>query len=510
VPSQPSADLAVNGGGIAVSRLIAAVASFLAVPAIVHYVGVIQFGVWESLLAMASLGTVVTGPAGGTLLWRMSRAWGARNGQAVRRALRDGIVGAVTIGGVSLIVGFMSRRLVTHVLRLESDEARLAELLFIGLSGLLFFTAVNETLGALNAAAQRARVTSFGHTAGQVTMYTVSIAGLYMGLGLPAMLAGSLAGQLVTAAFLSAGARVALQLMPATARVPNDPPRRTGQYFALLTIGSLSAALRGQTDRVVLAALASPAWAGYYAIAARLANLLMECSNLVYVSTIAAAGALQGAGRWGAVRSLFVSTMKAMSGGGAVLGILLIGLPGAVVTLWMGRPVPEAAMLLRVLAAGTLVAIVMTGPGTAICKGIGRPGIETRYVVVGLLLNVALTVVLSLTIGPLGTVVASSLSWSLSATYFAFHLYRTLNLPRAAMRRAVGTLIGIGLGVLVAAGLERILPVPETRTAAMVMILSLAPVSLAIVLATGRLIGGLDIRDLQPIGRLIQLRAAAS
>jgi hypothetical protein len=44
----------------------------------------------------------------------------------------------------------------------------------------------------------------------------------------------------------------------------------------------------------------------------------------------------------------------------------------------------------------------------------------------------------------------------------------------------------------------------------MVMILSLAPVSLAIVLATGRLIGGLDIRDLQPIGRLIQLRAAAS
>jgi peptidoglycan biosynthesis protein MviN/MurJ (putative lipid II flippase) len=130
--------------------------------------------------------------------------------------------------------------------------------------------------------------------------------------------------------------------------------------------------------------------------------------------------------------------------------------------------------------------------------------------VVGLLLNVALTVVLSLTIGPLGTVVASSLSWSLSATYFAFHLYRTLNLPRAAMRRAVGTLIGIGLGVLVAAGLERILPVPETRTAAMVMILSLAPVSLAIVLATGRLIGGLDIRDLQPIGRLIQLRAAAS
>ena len=55
-----------------------------------------------------------------------------------------------------------------------------------------------------------------------------------------------------------------------------------------MLIGSVSAALRGSTDKIILASMASPVWAGQLlGIAARLANLVMEASNVFYAPLIA-------------------------------------------------------------------------------------------------------------------------------------------------------------------------------------------------------------------------------
>jgi O-antigen/teichoic acid export membrane protein len=480
---------------MAASRFVAALASLVAVPVIIHDLGLARFGVWESMVAIVSLSTIFTSPMGGTVLWRMSLAWGERDGESIRRLMLAGFACALILSVVLIPIGLLLRPFLSSFLQVDAADTRTVQALFMGLVVLVVLTAINETLGALNSATQRVRVTSVGQTAGQIAMHLVSVTGLRAGLGLPAMLLGVTAGQLVTATFLLFGARKALNGLPANGVRVVRSHGDAGQYFCLLLVGSISAALRGQTDRLVLTWLASPVWAGYYGLAARLANLLMEFNNLLYVPTIAAAGALMGARRWGAIRSLFLKTMKAVSAGGGFLGVLLIGLPDPLITLWVGRPVPEAALILRILSAGILVAVMITGPGTAIGKGIGRPGIETQYVIIGLVLNIILTVGLTMTVGPIGTVIASSVSWSIGAFYFAFLLQRKLSLPRVPMRHAVATLVGVGLAALVTFALLLIIPAPTGRLDALLLLLCATPIGIGALLVAGRLTGGLGGSD---------------
>jgi O-antigen/teichoic acid export membrane protein len=91
---------------------------------------------------------------------------------------------------------------------------------------------------------------------------------------------------------------------------------------------------------------------------------------------------------------------------------------------------------------------MLTGPGTAICRGCGRVEIETAYLAFNLVLNVVLTVSLVLLIGPIGTAVATGLTWALASILFLFVLHRALELPADASRRAGGmALLAAGVAV---------------------------------------------------------------
>src|SRR5947207_12374076 len=110
----PLSELALNGSSLAASRSIAAVASLIAVPVVIHDLGLVQFGVWESMLAITSLSTIITGPIGATLLWRMSLACGQQDGLALRRLVRAGVAGALIVTVALLPLGFLLRSLVSR------------------------------------------------------------------------------------------------------------------------------------------------------------------------------------------------------------------------------------------------------------------------------------------------------------------------------------------------------------------------------------------------------------
>jgi O-antigen/teichoic acid export membrane protein len=487
--------LSRNSGAIAAARLASALTSVVAIPFVIGELGLARFGLWESIVALVSLTALVTDSVAGTLLWKMSHAWGGGDGRALQGLVRFGLAASVVLPGVLVPAALLLQPGVAAFLGVAIPDAGQVGRVFVALVALVVLSGINGTMGALNSAIQQVRVASIAQTAGQMVMYVVSIAGLRAGLDLMAMVIGTAVGQVTTTGILVVGAR----------RVRTVPkPREFRQerahvpavrYFAVLSAGAGAAFLRGQADRLILAGLASPIWAGYYSIAARLSNLLMEVSNLFYVPTIAASGALMGARDWGGVRALYRSSMSAVSCTSAAVGLVLIGLPGPLVLLWVGEPVPEAASILRILAVGTLVAVAITGPGTAIGKGIGRPEIELRYVLVSFLINVVLTVGLVLTIGPIGTVIASSASWALAAFLFAWMIHTALKLPRVPTRRAAATLAGTGVAAGLVAGAQALMPDLANRRDAISVLAVFVPLGIAVLLAVSSRIGGVGYRD---------------
>jgi O-antigen/teichoic acid export membrane protein len=209
----------------------------------------------------------------------------------------------------------------------------------------------------------------------------------------------------------------------------------------LLAIGFVSSVLRDQTDKIVLALFGSALLVGYYGIAVRLASLLNEVSRLFYLPLLNAAGALNATGAWSAIQELYGTAMRLVPLATGILLIVVGGLANQVITLWIGTPTPAVIPFLLILLLGNVAAVTLTGPGTSICRGIGRVEIETAYVLTNLVGNIVLTILLVHAIGAFGTVIASSVTWAVSSIVFLILLHRRLALPVARSQSAVLALV---------------------------------------------------------------------
>jgi O-antigen/teichoic acid export membrane protein len=107
---------------------------------------------------------------------------------------------------------------------------------------------------------------------------------------------------------------------------------------------------------------------------------------------------------------------------------LLVAAPGPILGVWMGKHYDGATYLVVIFSIATQVHL-MTGPGTSILKGIGRPKEEFYYAipnVLALLIAVPLSRAILGQWTGLGIATAVAGSTVVSATYFLFHAHRLL------------------------------------------------------------------------------------
>ncbi len=131
------------------------------------------------------------------------------------------------------------------------------------------------------------------------------------------------------------------------------------------------------------------------------------------------------------VRELYLRGARYMNLASAYLCGLLVAAPGPILKIWMGKTYPGAAYLVVLFALSGQVNL-MTGPGTSILKGIGRPKEEFHYSIPNVL-ALMITVPLSrLILGEwtvLGIATAAAAATVAAAAYFLWHANRLLLIP---------------------------------------------------------------------------------
>ncbi|MGE5800845.1 MAG: lipopolysaccharide biosynthesis protein, partial [Gemmatimonadota bacterium] len=326
-------------------------------------------------------------------------------------------------------------------LGVSTETLALAAEMFPVVAALILLSGLSEALESLVSGCQRTGLVNVIGAGAHILNYSVVIVMTLLGGGLWSLLAGQATGFVARFAGAWVAARVSYGDVSLVPLMPSRTDVAMARYSGLLTVGSVAAALRDQTDKVILASLASPVWVAYYGMAARLSSLVMEIIRFFYLPIVTAVGALNAMGDWEGVRRLYTRVMAVVSIVTGLIVVIVAGLADWIVVLWIGRPIPEVTLLIWLLMAGSASAAMLTGPGTAICRGCGRPGIETTYLTVNLALNLVLTVSLVLLIGPLGTAVATGSTWALSSILFLFILHFRLELPVEASRRAAATAV---------------------------------------------------------------------
>jgi len=486
--------LARNSAMYAVARVIVSTSSLLVVPVIVSRLGMHGYGVWECLLAVAGISTVPQTATGATLLWRMSSAFGRGDHAEAHRLSRVGL-GIALLLAISLSPAiWLGRAALVAALHVPANYEHPAMIIAPWVITQSFLAGGSEAFASLLAAYQKAGIAVLIQAAGLTLNYLVGVTGILWHFGIWSLLAGYSTGFIFTAAGLTTAARIhcnGVSLIPA---LPSwNDLRAMWWYFVNMLTGSISIALRDQTDKIILATCASPIWVGWYGIASRLAAVVALVCGFFYVPVISAVSALHAAHDWPAIRRLYSEVTVAVCLLCGIFVALIAGLYDSIVPIWIGKAIPQVGPILLVLLVGYGAAALLTGMGSSVCKGVGRPAIETSYILLSMALNIGLKFILVTHYGGFGTVVASAVSWSIGSIFFVILLHKRLDLPVAATAKSAWTL----LIILLAAGAGRLTTMsigsPISRRSALVPAVA-AGAAVTIVFASAMLVFGIVTR----------------
>lgn len=148
---------------------------------------------------------------------------------------------------------------------------------------------------------------------------------------------------------------------------------------------------------------------------------------------------LEGDAQRGAVEKLYLKGARYMNLSAGYICGPLATLPGPLLAVWLGRTYPGTTVLMIAFAI-SVQAHLMTGPGTSLLKGLGRPKEEFRYCVPNIL-----ALLIALPLGRLvagawtavGIGVAVAASTVAAAGWFIRHANAVFGIPTARYARLV-------------------------------------------------------------------------
>lgn len=489
-----------NSSAILLGRIIAVSVWLISVPIVVNRLGVIGYGTWESIIAVSVISNIFQSVISGTLLWKISGAFGVDNMDGVQQYLGVGIFFSLLAFFWVTPLAWVCRNLIMDLFQVPEQFRHVASIVLPSVVGLMTLGTINEVIAALIGGFQKSGTSTFIQAASMTCNSLTVIACLFLGLEFWSLLIGFVVGFITYGVGLYIGARRIFRSISLWPQLPNkDILQGTMFYAGFMLLGAFSVALRDQTDKIVLSSLASPLWTGYFGIASRLSNLLSLICSFVYIPTIAAAGALQSQGDWPALERLYTDVMTGLAVVVSLFFALIIGLNDRLIILWIGRPIPEVGTILYCMIPGIAVAIILAGAGTSVCKGIGLIRLETIYIIIGLILNLLLKFILVLWIGAIGTVISSASSWGIASVVFILLLHKNIQLSITGTVRAIKALFGGAICAFSGRWLSNLIPLESSKFDTLITTVGLATVITIIFL------GGMILIRVLPISGIVQV-----
>ena len=365
--------LFLNSGLLGLSRILSTCTSLVTVPVVLSKLGLSGYGSWETMMAIATLVMVFQTTINGTLVWRMSGAYGSGDLDGIRRLMGVGI--AVVLGMFAVVTPFAwaARHYLVGLTNIPPLYQNAAVWVIPILVSQTTVGALGETFSAVLTAYQRAGLTTLIQTAALMANSGFVIIGLLHGWQIWSLLLGNTVGVILGIA----GQYIAVvKLCHISSLRPCLPDWETAKpligFAAFLAIGQISLTLRDTTDKFVLASVGNTIWTAWFGLASRLASLSLMVCSFFYVPLIAAVAALDAQNDWAGVCRLYTNTMIVMPFLGGAFVVLVASTYDRLLMMWIGQSIPRVGPILFILLAGNIIAVALTGVGSSLCKGIGK------------------------------------------------------------------------------------------------------------------------------------------
>jgi O-antigen/teichoic acid export membrane protein len=446
-----SKNITINGLGIFIGRATGITVTFIVTPIVISSLGIAGYGAWETIISLSVICNILQTIVATSALWLISSALGQSDTNSAQQYVRMAIFVCLLQFCIMTPLVWIFRQPLADFLSLSYSLRSVGYWLLPCMVGLTLLGSVNEVMVSFIAGFQRSGSAALISATSVIIGNIIIVVMMVAGLGYLGMLVGYVLTLIVAFGGLFIMARRIVPNFTILPRIPSlEVLHKCGSFAAFMLLGVIASLSREQADKLIMATTATSVWVGYYGIASRLTNLVLVVCSSLYVPTMAAVGLVSVSRSPGQLDRIYndVCTITILSVGLAV--VIVGGLSNRLIVLWIGSANPEMESIVHVMLFGIAMASMLTGCGTAICKGLGILHIELKYIIISLAGNAVLKALLIPIVGAMGSVIASYLSWGLASIVFICLFHRATGITKSPSYRLAGALAIAALSIGIA------------------------------------------------------------
>jgi O-antigen/teichoic acid export membrane protein len=403
---------------------------FIMTPLILHRIGVAGYGTWAVFLAINGLTSLADLGLVGTLSKFVAEYHARRDFSALAKLLGSGLALFLLLGlAIDTILWGASPLLASRIFR--GSTVATAELIFLLRCFAVVVTTniLTQLFASVTTGLQRLDLTNV------ISAVNVLLSAFFGGIlllegwGLQGLVYGYIASGIITIGiYLIVVRRLLPQVSLNPMRFDRDEARKMFGYSLRLYITQAAVAVHNQVEKVFLAVLVGVAPVGQYDIASDVALKVRGSIAFILSPVLPAASELNALGDEVRTRELYYRAHKYLAVCGVPVVSYVIAVSKPFAELWLGPAMTVIALPLSILLAANYFNLA-SGPGFLILAGAGymKPGIQSALL--GLSLNLVLSLGLIYKFGFAGAVLGTSISLIVASSYFMTLFHRHTGYP---------------------------------------------------------------------------------
>jgi len=422
--------------GAVVYKAAAMLASFMAIPLMIRYLGQEQYGIWSTLLTVMSWIVFFDLGVGNGLRNKVTEALARGNRKEAADYIGSGysLIGLIAAALWVLVTGasfFINWQIVFNTRAISEASLRLTVQIAV------FFILLNFWIGLIGAifgALQKTSMTALGQLISnflalllvsfllKTTEAEISYLALVYGMSL-------VAGNIILSLkfYLQHG-----ELRPAPSLDKNHmtPLLSIGMKFFIIQVAVL---VIFTTDKILITQLFGPEYVTQYDVIFKIFSVITFAHTLISAPLWSAYNDAYHRGDMTWIRNMLHRQQLIYAG--VIVSVLIIGLlMQPIISIWIGRDMHVSSSLVMAVGASVLIA-AWNNIYAMFVNGISEIKIQLYTAVVAMFLNVplALIFVKYFGFGLSGIVMATVVSLSLSAVFLPIQVYRLMRLDMYAV-----------------------------------------------------------------------------
>jgi O-antigen/teichoic acid export membrane protein len=435
-----------TGGQVATAAL-----NLLVTPFLLIHLGVSQYGLYALLSSLRGLLSNIDGGLGPTASRYFAVFAGSRDRRATSSLLMTiSALLALVVGTIAALVAIFAPDITVFV-HASTALHREAAVLLRAFMPLMFAAALRAVFQQIISAQHRWAYLNVSRTVSTVVYVVLALVFVGQGHGLIGLFWANVGQELVLVLASVVGSRGFVNLRECRL-LPWGEIRDIVRYASRVQVAAVSSSFNFEIDSLLVGLIFPVRYVAFYSIGANFSSQLGSLPVNAVSPIAVTLSRTYGRSDLQTTLLEFVDIQRVW-----VRAIAAYPLIGAVsvyfaILRWLGPQERLAGIVASILLVGqtiTLLSQVMAEFG----KSIKRPGLESRYLGVGMLVNVAFTVPLAFTIGMLGVPIGTALGQVASNFYFLHIARREIDAKLRSFFADVPKL-AVTVGVLTTACLE--------------------------------------------------------